>query len=332
MVMRSVQRDLPAEPLVREERPDPVVTDPHDVVVRIVAAGVCRTDLHLLTGVMEAPLPHVLGHENAGRVHAVGSGVTSVAVGDDVICYPFITSGLDHDERAGRHTRTEGRRTPGLNVDGGYAEYLLTSERSVLRVPFGADLAAMATLTDAGLAAQRACMRAATVLGAGDHAVVIGIGGLGHLAIQILRALTPATILAVDPSPAARELGLEVGAHEVRDPGDLAAWSSCARVVIDLVGSTASLTTSRGLLEFGATYLAVGIGGMLEMPLAELVERELSLAGIFVGTFEDLRRVTALARSGRLVPRVQRYALADANRALHDLAAGRVRGRAVLEP
>jgi len=304
----------------------------HDVVVRITAAGVCRTDLHLLTGVMQAPLPHVLGHENAGRVHAVGSAVTTVAVGDHVICYPFITSGLDPDERAGRHTNTEVRRTPGINVDGGYAEYLLTTDRSVLRVPPRADLAAMATLTDAGLAAQRACARAATVLGAGDHAVVLGVGGLGHLAIQILRALTPATILAVDPSPTARELGLEVGAHDARDPGDLGAWASCARVVLDLVGSEASVAASRQLLAFGATYLAVGIGGTLEMPVAELVERELRLEGVYVGTYEDLRRVSALALSGRLVPRVQRYALVDANRALHDLAEGRVRGRAVLEP
>ncbi|NBP51775.1 MAG: NAD(P)-dependent alcohol dehydrogenase, partial [Actinobacteria bacterium] len=204
MVMRSVAQGLDGSPLVLEEREAPRATGPFDVVVRIAAAGVCRTDLHLLTGEMDAPLPLILGHENAGFVHDVGPAVTTVAVGDPVICFPFVSDGLSVQERAGLDTDAPGRTTPGITVDGGYAEFMLSNERSMLKVPAGSDLAQLATLTDAGLAAYRACKKAAALVRPGDTVVVLGVGGLGHIAVQAVRAISPGRVVAVDTNPAAR--------------------------------------------------------------------------------------------------------------------------------
>lgn len=332
MVMRSANAALPSSPLTLENRPTPTISTPTDVVVRIAGSGVCRTDIHLLTGVMQAPTPLILGHENSGYVHAIGSAVTAVAVGDPVLCYPFITSGLDRSERAGGHASANGRRTPGINTDGGFCEFLLTTERSVLRVPETADLPALSALTDAGLAAQRACMRASAQLMPTDLVVLLGIGGLGHLALQILRATSAATIVAVDINGETRTLAEQLGAAASLHPDELDAYVNNARVVIDFVGSDATVRLSRRLLAFGGSYIGVAIGGQIEVPLTELVERELRFEGIFVGTYEDLCNVTNLALSGKVRPIVQKYDLEDANRAIDDLAIGRIRGRAVLTP
>lgn len=332
MVMRSANAVLPSFPLTYEDRPSPTISAPTDVVVRIVGAGVCRTDIHLLTGAMHAPTPLILGHENSGYVHAIGSAVTAVAVGDPVLCYPFITSGLDRSERAGGHAGANGRRTPGINIDGGFCEFLLTTERSVLRVPETADLPALSALTDAGLAAQRACVRASAELMPSDIVVLLGIGGLGHLALQILRATTAATIVAVDINAETRALAEHLGAAASLHPDELDAYFNNARVVIDFVGSNATVQLSRRLIAFGGSYIGVAIGGQIEVPLTELVERELRFEGIFVGTYEDLCNVTNLALSGKVRPTINKYDLEDANRAVDDLVNGRIRGRAVLTP
>jgi NAD+-dependent secondary alcohol dehydrogenase Adh1 len=202
----------------------------------------------------------------------------------------------------------------------------------VLRVPETADLPALSALTDAGLAAQRACMRASAQLMPTDLVVLLGIGGLGHLALQILRATSAATIIAVDINGETRTLAEQLGAAASLHPDELDAYVNNARVVIDFVGSDATVRLSRRLLAFGGSYIGVAIGGQIEVPLTELVERELRFEGIFVGTYEDLCNVTNLALTGKVRPIVQKYDLEDANRAIDDLANGRIRGRAVLTP
>ncbi|MEJ6722084.1 alcohol dehydrogenase catalytic domain-containing protein [Ilumatobacter sp.] len=333
MVMQSTSAAASLTPLTLMYVPAPRVEGPLDVVVRIAAAGVCRTDLHLLTGQMVSQLPLILGHENAGWVHEIGSQVTSVAVGDSVLCYPFVAKGLSVPERSGLDTEAPDRQTPGITVDGGYAEYLRTNERSMVVVPAHADLASLTTLTDAGLAAYRACKRAATLLRPGDTAVVIGIGGLGHLAVQILKALSPARVIAVDTKPEALDLAMECGAHEAVAPIDLKrVLDGGARAVLDLVGADTTSNLGISALEFGGTYLAIGIGGSVTLPLADLVEGEKHIEGVFVGTYTDLLEVTELTMSGQVSPRIVRYPLEAANDALNALANGRLLGRAVLEP
>lgn len=333
MVMRSAGTPIDDHLLHLEEREQPRAAGPFDVVVEVAAAGVCRTDLHLMSGEMAAPCPLVLGHENAGRVHDVGELVRSVSVGDEVLCYPFISSGMSAAERDGLDNAAPDRRTPGITVDGGYAEYLLTNERSMVKVPAGTDLTAVATLTDAGLAAYRGASRAARTLRPGDCVVVLGAGGLGHLGIQILRAISAARVVAVDTDAAARQLALECGAHEALAPDEAgASLPASARAVVDFVGSDATARLGLDLLAFGGGYYAVGVGGSLQLPLASLVEGEFHIEGVFVGTYTDLLEVTALCTAGRVRPHYTTYPLEQANQALLDLAAGRVRGRAVLVP
>lgn len=330
-VMRSLSPDLTGPLLQIEEVPDPEITEPNQVVVRVAAAGVCRTDLHLLTGEMEAPLPHILGHENAGYVHRTGEAVTSVREGEAVVCYPFQSDGLSRAERRGTDSRAPHRITPGLDAPGGYAEYLLCRERSLLPLPAGTDPTAYAPLTDAGLAAYRACAR--PDLRPGDAAVVIGAGGLGHLAVQILKAVSPARVVAVDPRHSARELARECGADATAAPGEQAdALPEGAAAVLDFVGSDDTIAAGLGMLRSGGHFLAVGVGGSLTLSAVDLITSEYRIEGIYVGSYPELLEVTALAQAGLVVPRIVTYPLAEADRALTDLADGEITGRAVLIP
>ena len=333
MVMTDQPDRLTLQPLSPQERDRPEPAGPFDVVVRIAAAGVCRSDLHILMGELPVSVPHVLGHENSGWVHAVGPMVSTVEVGQAVLCYPFVSDGLSAPERRGMDSAAPGRRTPGIDCDGGYAEYLLVTERSLIRLPADADLAAMATLSDAGLAAYRACRKATTALKPGSLAVVLGVGGLGHLAVQILRSTTAARILAVDTRAEARDLAMSCGAHTVCSSGELpAAAGSEVAAVIDFVGSDESASSALSSLGFGGAYFAVGVGGSLSTPILPLVANETRIEGVYVGTYPELVELTQLALRGNVRPVVVPYALSDADQALRDLAAGAFVGRAVLIP
>ena len=333
MVMTEAPDGVSRQALSLQQRAQPEPEGPFDVVVRVAAAGVCRSDLHILMGELPASVPHVLGHENSGWVHAVGPMVSAVQVGEPVLCYPFVSDGLSPPERRGIDSAAPARRTPGIDCDGGYAEYLLVAERSLIPLPGDADLAAMATLSDAGLAAYRACRKAAPALGPGSLAVVLGVGGLGHLAVQILRALCPARILAVDTRAEARDLALACGAHSVCAPSEISdAAGAPAGAVVDFVGSDESASSALASLGFGGSYIAVGVGGTLSIPILELVANETRIEGVYVGTFPELVELTHLALRGDVRPVVVPYALGDADRALTDLAEGSIVGRAVLVP
>ena len=333
MVMTDQPDGLTLQPLSPQERDQPEPAGPFDVVVRIAAAGVCRSDLHILMGELPVRVPHVLGHENSGWVHAVGPMVSTVEVGQAVLCYPFVSDGLSSPERRGVDSAAPGRRTPGIDCDGGYAEYLLVTERSLIPLPDDADLAAMATLTDAGLAAYRACRKAATALEPGCLAVVLGVGGLGHLAVQILRSTTAARVLAVDTRAEARDLAMSCGAHHACSSGELAATAgSEATAVIDFVGSDESASSALSILGFGGSYFAVGVGGSISSSILQVVANETRIEGVYVGTYPELVELTQLTLRGDVRPVVVPYPLSDANQALRDLAAGAFVGRAVLIP
>src|SRR6478609_7817289 len=205
------------ENLKIDDIPEPQATGPFDVVVRIGAAGVCRTDLHILEGQWAeksgVALPYTIGHENAGWVHAVGPAVTNVSEGDKVIMHPLITCGLCRACRFGDDVHCENSQFPGIDVDGGYADYLKTSARSVVKIDDSLEPAGVAALADAGLTAYHAAAKAARKLRAGDRCVMIGAGGLGHIGIQVLAALSPAEIIVVDRNPDAVKLAESIGAH-----------------------------------------------------------------------------------------------------------------------
>ena len=196
------------EPLKLEEVAEPAAVGPFDVVVRVGAAGLCRTDLHIQEGQWaeksQVALPYVPGHENAGWVHEVGAGVTNVEVGDTVIVHPFISCGLCRPCRRGDDMHCVNGSFPGINRDGGFAELLHTSARSVVKLDPSLHPKDIAALADAGLTAIHAVKKAIGVLGPGTRAVVIGAGGLGHIGIQCLKAMTPTEIIVIDPSASRR--------------------------------------------------------------------------------------------------------------------------------
>jgi NAD+-dependent secondary alcohol dehydrogenase Adh1 len=327
-----------------DEVPEPRVSGPHDVIVRIAGAGLCRTDLHIRDGWFAAAvpteLPLTLGHENTGWVQEVGPAVEHVAVGDPVICHPQLSCGFCPACRVGDDMRcTRGLNFTGLTRDGGFADLMRTTDRGVLPLPPGLDPAELAPLADAGLAAMHVVRKAAPLLEAGTTVVVIGVGGLGHLGIQCLRALTAARVIAVDPDPEARSLATDCGAHEVitadgsqvqrvRELTDGAGASA----VIDFVGEGEAVGNSLDMVRARGTYFVVGYGGELRVPTFQLVLPEISVVGNAVGTHDDLRELVALVAAGLVSVRSRRYRLEAFADAMADLEHGRMHGRGVLTP
>jgi len=163
--MRAVQVTGYHQNLQLAEVPIPTPTGPFDVVVKIGGAGVCRTDLHILEGQWaeksQVQLPYTIGHENAGWVHAIGSAVTNVREEDKVIVHPLVTCGLCRACRSGDDVHCEASSFPGIDTNGGYAEYLKTSARSVVKIDEALEPADVAALADAGLTAYHAAAKVA---------------------------------------------------------------------------------------------------------------------------------------------------------------------------
>jgi NAD+-dependent secondary alcohol dehydrogenase Adh1 len=324
-----------------DQVPEPAIQGHHDVIVRIGGAGVCRTDLHIIEGIwrekVDVQLPYTLGHENAGWVEAVGDAVTSVSEGDAVIVHPLRTCGLCGACRRGEDMYCENGEFPGITTDGGFAQYLRTSERALIKLAEGVDPVDVAPHADAGITAYRAAKKAARLLRPGDSAVVIGVGGLGHIAVQSLQVLCGARIIAVDPSPTAQDLARELGATHVvggdRPVDEVRELTSGgAQVVIDFVGERGVEKQAVQMLRQGGTHIVVGYGGTIEVPTIDVIFSEISVVGSLVGNYTELTELMTLQAEGRVKLHTQRYTLDDANRALDDLDHGRVRGRGVLVP
>ncbi len=323
--------------------PDPKITRPGDVVVRIGGAGVCRTDLHIVEGIwrskVNVQLPYIMGHENAGWVEAVGTGVESVKIGDPVICHPLVTSGHCLACRRGDDMHAEESAFPGINANGGYAEYLLTGERSLIKLPKSLAPKDVAPYTDAGLTAYRAAKKASRHLLPGQYAAVIGAGGLGHIGIQVLKALCAAEIIVIDRSETALALARECGAdHAVQaDGNEVAAVQALtagrgAEAVIDFVGEGDAVAKGIAMTANGGFYYIVGYGGKIDLPTIDMITSEKTIVGNLVGTYPELVELMALADRGLVHLATREYRLAEANQALKDLHHGLVRGRAVLIP
>ena len=341
--MKAIRVHSYGQPPSLDDVPEPQATGPDDVVVRIGGAGLCRTDLHIIDGwfadVIPADLPLVLGHENAGWVHAVGPAVEHLAVGDPVICHPNLTCGVCRACRAGDDMRcVQGPNLPGLMCVGGMAELFKTTARAVVKLPAGVQPAEVAALADAGLTAYHAVRKAVTALGPGTSAVAVGAGGLGHIGIQCLKAMTAAQVIAVDTSEEALKLALSCGAdHAVIADGDQAQQvrdlaGSGADAVFDFVGEDPTIGDSVAMLRPGGTYYLVGYGGTVTLPTIQLVLGEITVAGNLIGTNPDLTDLIALAQQGKVVLHSTRYPLEAAHDAIHDLRHGRIHGRAILIP
>src|SRR6476619_7594415 len=267
--------------------PEPTIEGPLEVIVKIGGAGVCRTDIHILEGQWEqksgVELPYVIGHENAGWVHAVGDGVTNVAVGDTVILHPQPSCGLCLACRSGRDMQCDGGAFfPGLDgSDGGMTEYLRTTARACVKLSPETKPADVAALADAGITAYHAVRKAVPLLYPGTTAVAQGAGGLGHIGIQALAAITGTRIIVVDRNPDALALAKQIGADEtvLADGSHIDAVKDLTNgkggdVVFDFVAEQgAELDAWQMTAPAGSQYV-LGYGGEFKAPTLDFVGGE----------------------------------------------------------
>jgi NAD+-dependent secondary alcohol dehydrogenase Adh1 len=319
----------------------PEPTRPDDVLVRIAGAGVCATDLHAIEGLMEpAGLvpPVVLGHENAGWIEATGDLVQTVSQGDAVILYAPYSCGLCVPCRRGHDMHCERHQFTGLTVDGGFADYVLVSERSVVKLPDGVDPVEVAPHADAGITAYHAVKKVAQLLGPGSTSVVIGVGGVGHVGLQLLRVLGSGAVLAVDTDERRLRLATELGCDEamggkgVPDAVREHTNGRGADLVLDFVGSDQTHADGMAMLARQGSYSMVGFGGMVSVPSVAMVSQEQSVVANLVGSWTDLWDVMQLHARGALTLKTETYPLDDVNDVLSMLQEGEVTGRAVLVP
>ncbi|TDC70224.1 NAD(P)-dependent alcohol dehydrogenase [Actinomadura sp. GC306] len=343
---------------LREWKSDPVLVEvpdpeprPGQVVIRVGGAGACHSDLHLMRdfegGLLPWGPPFTLGHENAGWVHALGDGVTGLETGQPVAVHGPWGCGTCARCRLGAENYCEDPANApvpsgggGLGLDGGMAEYMLVPDaRLLVPLPDGLDPVAAAPLTDAALTPYHAVRRSWGKLPPGTTAVVIGAGGLGHLAIQILKATTAASVIAVDTRPEALELALREGADAAlpSDEGTAASIRAAtggrgADVVLDVVGTDATLAMAAAAARTLGDVTIVGIGGGT-LPVSFFsVPYEVSLQTTYWGTRPELIEVLDLAARGLLRPDIVEFPLERAVDAYRQLESGKLTGRAVVVP
>lgn len=329
-----------------EDRPEPKIAKATDVIVRIGGAGVCRTDLHIIEGVWRPHtdptghglLPLIMGHENAGWIEEVGPEVENFRKGDPVIVHPKVSDGTCIACRRGHDMHGDGK-FPGLDSDGGYAELLHTSSRNLVALPKTLAPKDVAPYADAGLTAYRAAKKAAQQLLPDQVAVVIGAGGLGHIGVQVLRAMCAARIIVIDTNDKALELAGHGGAdHLVKaDGGEVDAVLALtggkgAEAVLDFVGEKGTTKKGIDMTRPMGSYYVIGYGEDIRVPTVDMVITEKNIIGNLVGTWAELTELMALADRGLVELTTKFYPLAEANQALRDLRDGKIRGRAVLIP
>ncbi|MET9346889.1 NAD(P)-dependent alcohol dehydrogenase [Streptomyces termitum] len=326
--------------------PDPE-PGPGQVLLKVTAAGVCHSDIAVMSWTAEQlpfPLPLTLGHEGAGTVAALGDGVTGLAEGDAVAVYGPWGCGTCFTCAQGKENyclraADLGIRPPGLGAPGAIAEYMIVDSPRHLVPLDGLDPVTAVPLTDAGLTPYHALKRSLPKLVPGSTAVVIGTGGLGHVAIQLLRAMTAARVVALDVTEEKLALARAVGAHEAVLSDAKAAEAvraltggRGAEAVLDFVGAppTTAAAGAMAAVEGDVTIVGLG-GGTLPVGFGAL-PYEVSVTSPYWGSRAELIEVLDLARAGAVDVHVETYSLDEAPEAYERLHAGRVEGRAVVLP
>lgn len=335
---------------VMSEVPEPE-PGPGQVVIQVGGAGACHSDLHLMFDFDEGQLawnpPFTLGHENAGWIHKLGQGVHGFDIGQPVAVVGAWGCGTCSRCRAGIEIYCENLAGApvaggggGLGLDGGMADYMLVHDaRFLVPLPEGIDPVHAAPLTDAGLTPYHAIKRSLPKLTPDATAVVMGAGGLGHMAVQILKACSPSAVIVVDPLESARDLAKRHGADLVLAPGGQLVDSirefshgRGADVVLDFVGSDSTLAAAAASARSLGDLTIVGIaGGSLPVSFFS-VPYEVSIQTTYWGTRQELAEVLELAARGLIAPDVHTYSLEDSPQGYRDLRAGIVTGRAVVVP
>jgi len=325
---------------------------PGQVLLKVTAGGVCHSDDYVM-GLSEEeyaaagyPLPMTLGHEGAGIVHELGEGAdkTGLTVGDAVAVYGPWGCGYCHNCSQGHENYCTnaaklGITPPGLGTDGSMAEYMIVDDPRHL-VPLGdLDPIKNVSLTDAGLTPYHAIKRSLPKLGAGTYAVVIGSGGLGHVGIQILKALSGATVIVLDVNDEKLELAKHVGADIALISDKDAAGTIMeitgglgANAVFDFVGAKPTIPLAISVAAIDGDVTVVGIGGGEVNFGFGSINYDVAVRVPYWGYRGELIEVLDLARAGKIDVEIQTYSLDDGPKAYADLASSSIRGRAVIVP
>lgn len=328
-----------------EDVPRPV-PGPGQLLVKIGGAGVCHSDLHIMDEELGFTAPFTLGHENAGWVAECGQGVTGFKEGDAVAVYGAWGCGRCHACQTSMENYCEnwaqmGGFGGGLGFDGGMADYMLVPAARLLVPLDGLAPAVAAPLSDAALTPYHAIKRALPMLGADAVAVVLGVGGLGHMAVQLLRALCPAHIVAADVDDGKLRQAQALGADDIVNNRDAAAAAERIRaitgprgagLVLDCVGVQATIDLGGLLLGRNSIWTIVGLGGGHHDFHHGSTPYGTTLSIPYWGSRVELMEVIAMAREGRIHAETVESPLTEAVEVYEQLRAGRIAGRAVLVP
>jgi alcohol dehydrogenase/propanol-preferring alcohol dehydrogenase len=338
-------------PLARTERPTPTPAGT-EVLLRITASGVCHSDLHLLEGKFDLgegehldlartmKLPLTLGHEIAGEVVACGPEAQGVKPGDRRVAFPWIGCGSCAICARGEEQLCARPRALGVSTDGGYADHVMVPHPRYLLAFDGLPDTLACTLCCSGLTAFGA-LRKVVPLEASAPLLVIGVGGVGLAAVRLAKRVTGVAPLAADVDPAKRAAALAAGASAAIDPADPGAAKTLIKetgggvaAALDFVGAAASAQFGLDVLRKGGRLIIVGLfGGSIRLKLPLVPMRSISVGGSYVGSLAELTELVRLAQAGGLPPMpVHPRPLDTVNAALDDLRAGRIVGRAVLQP
>jgi alcohol dehydrogenase, propanol-preferring len=321
------------------------------VLVKVESAGVCHSDLHLWEGGYAGPkglfmkvedrgvkFPLTPGHEVAGTITEMGPDVKGFSKGERVLVYPWIGEGSCPACRAGDENLCDAPRSLGVYQDGGYGEYALVPNFKYLVKLGDFDPSAAASLACSGLTAYTAVKKAAVK--DGETLVIIGAGGLGLMAVQIAKAITKANVVIVDIDDKklaeAKRLGADVAVNSgdpVQGVKDLTNGLG-AEAVIDFVNNSKTAPNSFNMMRKRGKLVMVGLfGGSMEVNLPLIPLRAFTITGAYTGNYASLVELVDIAKQGKLQSVVsRRFKLEEANAALEELKAGKIIGRAVINP
>lgn len=339
--VRFVEVGRPAE-IVDLPKPSP---GPGQVLIRVAGAGVCHSDLHVLDHGLGIAGPFTLGHENAGWIEALGQGVTGWQEGQAVAVYGPWGCGMCHSCQTSAENYCERHASistygGGLGSDGGMADYMIVPSSRLLVALGELDPVTTAPLSDAALTPYHAIKTALPLLTPDASVLVLGVGGLGHMAVQILRALTPARLIAGDIDDAKLAHARELGAAHTVNTREKSAVAEIAELVgergvavaLDFVGAQTTIDLATGVVGRNSRVTVVGLGGGTVHYGADNPPYGTQVTIPYWGSRTELMEVIALAQSGAISATVQTFPLDLANDVYQKLRDGKIHGRAVLVP
>ena len=349
--MKAARIVEPQKPLQISEVDTPKPTGVQ-VLVKVKAAGVCHSDLHLWEGGYDTgdgfmkvtdrgvKFPVTPGHEISGTVAEIGDAVQGISVGDNVLVYPWIGCGVCPACRVGNENLCDAPRSMGIFQNGGYAESVIIPHFKYLAKVTGIDLDGATSLACSGLTAYTAIKKSEAT--SQDYVVIFGAGGLGLMGVQLARAITNANIICVDIDDAKLQTAKDLGADHIVNSKDSDAAqkiiSLCnnkgADCVIDFVNAPPTVKMGLSILKKRGIMVLVGLfGGAVEVPLVSIPLKAITIKGAYTGNYTDMLELLGLAARGVIKPVIsKRYKLDDANTALEDLKARKILGRAVINP